>query len=276
MRTSILLVASTLWVGCATSQIEALNSTISEQNQQLTELRQVQASLSVTVEDLETRLFLIKDEFETSRSRNGSAVRRMNELPVVRVSPQAAATQAPPPATMARAQPPTRGVLVFDRLDNQGNVIRGGGSVSSPSAATTSNPTATERDVLPQIERDAMNLYRTSMAHLRGDRYQEAIVGFTNFVERYPTHGYADNAIYWMGECYYARGLWMKSLETFQQVIQSYPLGNKAPDSMLKAGLCHLKLRNHRQGREVLEQVVQFYPSNPVARIARERLEQSQ
>jgi TolA-binding protein len=79
-----------------------------------------------------------------------------------------------------------------------------------------------------------------------------------------------------MGECYYARGLWMKSLETFPQVIQSYPLGNKAPDSMLKAGLCHLKLRNHRQGREVLEQVVQFYPSNPVARIARERLEQSQ
>ena len=86
------------------------------------------------------------------------------------------------------------------------------------------------------------------------------------------THNYADNAIYWMGESYYDRGLWRKALQTFQQVIQNYPLENKVPDAMLKLGLCQKQLNNIRQAREILLQVAELYPKSPVARIAQDRL----
>ena len=295
--------ATMLVLGCGANQTEILTTQVTRMNEQLVQLRKVQAGMSVTIEDLETRLFLLKDEVETAQYRRAGrnapmrptlrqtpptqpaalptvAVRRPGtpELPVVRLRPTPAQPSAAPPPVVASRPPTAPGVIQYDRLDEDGNIYRGGSATAErpegQGGPGTDQPPNSTRPAVPASERAAMALYKTSLEHLRQNRYEESLRGFGDFLDKYPTHGYADNAVYWMGECYYARALWVKAMETFQRVIQNYPLGNKVPDAMLKLGLCHLQMRNYRQARSVLQQVAQMFPNSPVAGVATNRLEQ--
>lgn len=276
MRTLVTSIILTVAVGCGTGQ-QLLDKKLTELNTQLTQLRKNQATMSVTMEDLETRLFLVQDELDTARNGTPKARRRMNDLPVVRVQPQHGPESVFDPRADQRHDIGKRddGILEYDQLTDSGEVVRAGGTPEPAGPKAVEPPKRrTSPPPVQQSDRDAKKLYSESYDHVKARRYEKAITGFTQFVERFPNHSYADNAVYWMGECYYDRGLWLKALSLFQQVISSYPLGNKSPDAMLKLGLCHQQLRNYSQARDVLTQLTQIYADNPVASIAKTRLEQ--
>lgn len=276
MRTLVTGVILTVATGCGAGQ-QIVEKQLTELNTQLTQLRKNQATMSVTMEDLETRLFLVQDELDTARNGSPQARRRMNDLPVVRIQPQHGPESVFDPRANERNQIAQRddGVLEYDQLTDSGRVVRAGGPSETAGHKTVEPPMRrTSPPPVKQEDRDAKALYSHSYEHLKARRYENAVTGFTEFVERFPNHSYADNAVYWMGECYYARGLWLRALNLFQQVISSYPLGNKSPDAMLKLGLCHHQLRNYSQARDVLTQLTQIYTDNPVAKIAKTRLEQ--
>ena len=279
MRALFTCVGVVFAVGCGAGQAELTAKTVGELTQQVGELRKSQATMSVTVEDLETRLFLVQDELDTYRKRTVMARQHEEQLPVVRVEPQnGPVAEFDPKADLPRVAVHDDRPVEFDHLDDEGNVLRpraGKPVIEAKAPAPKQIRTPAEsRKPLPRSEHDAMTLYQDSYALIEKKHYEEAITGFTQFIEQYPDHGYADNAMYWMGEAYYDRGLWTKALQTFQDVIQSFPLGNKVPDAMLKLGLCHQQLKNFRQAREVLQQVADIYPKSDVARIATTRLEQ--
>ncbi len=266
--------AATL-VGCGgVSKVDKMQAQITEVLNQLTELRKNQAGMSVTVEDLETRLFLVQDDLDTMRPNNRRrAYTQIPEgLPTKTLSPR-----RPAPAPVASKPAP-----VFDCLNDAGERVPCKNVIATAPVARVAPPApaapvakAAGKPVTT-ADRDAVGLYKDSYQHVKANRYEQAIDGFNKFIERFPNHGYADNAVYWMGECYYDRALWVKAMQTFQQVIQAYPLGNKAPDAMLKLGLCYIQLRNVIQAREVLQQVTEIYPKSPVAKIALQRLERLQ
>ncbi|HIA03361.1 MAG TPA: tol-pal system protein YbgF [Myxococcales bacterium] len=264
-------------IGCGTTNNELLLRQVKDLNQQLSELRKSQTGVEVTVDDLETRLFLVQDELDTYRKRG----RNISSLPVVRVEPQNGPISIfdSNQDTKAPTSQNESGPLFFDRITDDGTLIRGGANMPEALVSETSTRgkrrrTEQHKPRLGKSEVAAVSSYKASYQLLKQQQYQDAIEGFRKFVEKNPTHGYADNAIYWMGECYYARGLWLQALKTFQQVIQNYPLGNKAPDAMLKVGLSHQQLKNNSQARQVLRQVMEIYPDSPVAGLADARLKQ--
>lgn len=264
-------------IGCGTTNNELLLRQVKDLNLQLTDVRKSQTGVAVTVEDLETRLFLVQDELDTYRKRS----QNISRLPVVRVEPQNGPVSVFDSNQDTKYSPSqnTSGPLFFDRITDDGKLIRGGANRPDAHAAETStksnrHKTQPNKRRLGKSELAAVSSYKASYQLLKQQQYQDAIDGFRTFVEKNPTHGYADNAIYWMGECYYARGLWLQALKTFQQVIQNYPLGNKSPDAMLKVGLSHQRLKNNRQARQVLQQVMEIYPNSPVANLAGARLKQ--
>ncbi len=254
---------------CAGSH-EAMVKNVSEVRQQLLELRKSQARMSVTVEDLETRLFLVQDELDTTHSRLARARRPERELPVVRLKrkPGASANFDPMADTPRRRTQP-KGKARFDSLDSSGDLVQGDPPADAGGPQAKSPP----KHRTSKSDRSAMYLYQESYDHLKSNRFEKAVAGFQSFVRTYPNHGYADNSMYWMGEAYYARALWVRALEIFQKLLVSYPIGNKAPDAMLKLGLCHQQLRNLNQAREVLQQVTEIYPKSPVSKLAAARLE---
>ena len=113
--------------------------------------------------------------------------------------------------------------------------------------------------------------YKGSLDEYYSRRYESAISGFTELLTVAPNSTLADNAQYWIGECYYAIGNFEKALDAFQKVF-NFPDSNKLSDAQLKLGLTYLKLGNTNNAREEFNGTVQNYPGTSAANYATQEL----
>jgi len=100
---------------------------------------------------------------------------------------------------------------------------------------------------------------------LQKQKFQEALVGFSQFLTQYPHAHLASNAQYWMGECYYATQQFGKAIKEFEQVIGKFPESNKVPAALLKIGYSHLALQDREMAKATFRQLVRTYPKSPEA-----------
>ncbi|MHB8426032.1 MAG: tol-pal system protein YbgF [Gammaproteobacteria bacterium] len=115
--------------------------------------------------------------------------------------------------------------------------------------------------------------YQQTFDLLKQGRYEDAINGFTNFIQQYPQSSLVPNAEFWMGEAHYQMSDFHGALVNYQAVMQGYPNSNKAPDALLKIGYAQYELRHYQAARKTLDSVIRQYPGSNVARLARQRLE---
>ncbi len=115
-------------------------------------------------------------------------------------------------------------------------------------------------------------LYREAWLLLKEGNLIQAFEKFTMLAELFPNSKLADNALYWAGECCYAREQLGEALHFFQRVIVEYPMGNKVPDAMLKMAYIYLHQGKRTAGMALLHQIVTDYPHHPAAVKALSRL----
>ncbi len=115
-------------------------------------------------------------------------------------------------------------------------------------------------------------LYQQAFSELTHRNYQAAVRTFKRFVQKYPKSNLADNAQYWVGECYFAMGDFQKAILEFQTVLKKYPNGNKTPAALLKQGFSFVELKSYADAKAFLEKVIRTYPKTPEALQAKEKL----
>ncbi len=126
-------------------------------------------------------------------------------------------------------------------------------------AVTSSAPRETPPD----------QLYATAMASFRAEEHGQAVLEFTELVERFPQHALASNAQYWIGDAYYRQRDFRQALTEFQKVVDGYPQSPQVPEALLKIGLCHRALKEPAGARESWEQLAKAYPGTTAANQAR-------
>lgn len=109
---------------------------------------------------------------------------------------------------------------------------------------------------------------------LKAGRYDEAIAGFQDQLQRWPKGRYAGNAWYWMGEAHYVKRDYDAALLSFRSLLGEFPDSPKAPDAMLKVGLAQIEKKQKAEARATLQKVVEQYPDTNAATLARQRLDQ--
>jgi tol-pal system protein YbgF len=114
----------------------------------------------------------------------------------------------------------------------------------------------------------AVERYRVALGHVQGQRLTEALAALTGFLNEFPSHPYADNALYWRGEVEYAMRRYPEALRDFQRLVREHPRGNKVPDALLKMGLCHLRMGDTDRARAYFRRVRNEYPDSVAARLA--------
>ena len=114
--------------------------------------------------------------------------------------------------------------------------------------------------------------YDRALGYYRDDRYEEAMAGFKNFLTLYPTSDLADNAHFWIGECYRALTKYEEAILAYQKVINGYPKGNKVPSAMLQQALTFEKINDATTANLVFKKLVKNFPKTKEAEIARKRL----
>ncbi|WP_091857053.1 tol-pal system protein YbgF [Bosea robiniae] len=123
----------------------------------------------------------------------------------------------------------------------------------------------------PQSAKEAYDL---AFASLRRKEYEQAEMGFRQFLQSYPRDRQAVDATYWLGESYLQRQRYREAAEQFLKISRESPKAAKAPDSLLKLGMSLNGLGAKEQACATYAKVGVDYPSasNAVRQgVARER-----
>ena len=143
-------------------------------------------------------------------------------------------------------------------------------ATSAAAAAAASSASAVTGDEGDPAAAQAA--YDVAFKSIRAGNYAEASREFRSFIQQYPNHALAPNALYWLGESYYATTNYKVALESFQQLLGQFPQSDKAPDALLKVGYSQLELKQPDAAEATLTKVTTQYPGSKVASLAQERL----
>ncbi len=120
---------------------------------------------------------------------------------------------------------------------------------------------------------DPETLYQTAYSdYLRGN-YDLALLGFRQYLDSFPDTDLADNASYWIGECYYRQQKYSDAISEYDQVLTRWPRSDKTASAELKKGYAQIELGKKADGVQQLQKVIRDFPTSDEANLARQRLQ---
>lgn len=173
------------------------------------------------------------------------------------------------PGVPVVAAPPATGTAPPAPATNAPQVV-----TAPPQAAAPPPAAAPAAAPAPSNSADEESIYLKSFDQLRASKYDSAISGFRSMLAKYPQGNYADNAWYWMGECYHVKGDDNDALKAYQSLLQQFPASPKVPDALLKTGAIYQAQQKTAQARDAYGRLLKQYPSSSAAGQARTRLAQ--
>ena len=115
--------------------------------------------------------------------------------------------------------------------------------------------------------------YRSAYAEGRAGNSEACIDQFTKFLQTYPASDYADDATYWLADCYFKQGNFSAAVLRFDDVARQYPSGNKAPDALYRQGEALLRMGHGKAAGNAFEKVLRDYPDSARAPEAKKQLD---
>lgn len=112
----------------------------------------------------------------------------------------------------------------------------------------------------PPARADIYTQYRNALVLYGKNRWADARNGFQQVFDAEPSGELADNALFWIGETYYAAGDYANAMRYYTRVTKEYPNENKAPDAMFKTGLAYVKTGDLAMARKSFEETIARYP----------------
>jgi tol-pal system protein YbgF len=150
----------------------------------------------------------------------------------------------------------------------------------SAAAAPAPEETASRKPPSEAVPREGgsgaeVAAYRSAYAASRTGDPQVCIDQFRNFLQTYADSTYADDAAYWMAECYFKDGDFKTAVLRFDDVVARYPTGNKAADALYRQGEALLRLGPGygKAAGKAFERVLREYPDSARAPEAKRRLD---
>lgn len=133
-------------------------------------------------------------------------------------------------------------------------------------------PIQPPKDMEEKLVSGEKNLYEQTLKKYREEKYEKAIIGFKDFLKEYPKSDLADNAQFWIGECYMAIKQYEQAILAYQEVIKKYPKGNKVPNAMLRQALAFYEIKDKISSKLLLKKIIKKYPNSSEAKIAKIKL----
>lgn len=138
---------------------------------------------------------------------------------------------------------------------------------SSPRSTQSSTPAAAVRR--PAGAAEIGETYKRGLELYGRGQTDNARAAFHAVLEADPGGDLADNALYWIGESYFASGRYPEAISYFQRVDRDYSGENKAPDALLKLGMAHAKSGDLTLARQTFESLISRYPYSTAAAAAK-------
>jgi tol-pal system protein YbgF len=147
----------------------------------------------------------------------------------------------------------------------------------SPTApAPRQEPAAAAAPVEPQralVGAQLAENYRQAIILFGGGKHAEARRGFQSVFDADPSGDLADNALFWIGETYFAAKDYTNAVRHYQRVVSDYSTQNKAPDALFKIAMAQERTGDLALARRTLQQVIDRFPYSSPASSAKAELD---
>jgi len=120
---------------------------------------------------------------------------------------------------------------------------------------------------------DCQKIYNAAYFDVVKQNYDLAVKGFENYLKECPRTALADNAQYWIGECYYLQQEYEPAEKAFQKMIDDYPSSERISSAKLKMAKSMYNQRQKTKAKEIFEEIIKSYPGTEEAQEAAQMLE---
>ncbi len=267
----------TLPVACAPkSDVDALQSRVRHQDQQLQQLQPAQADTWAQMQAIRQELASIRGQMEELQSAGGARalVDKVNKHDAALRQVESALALNfnldSPGGGYASGYNPGLGV--------QGAPAQPGQGYAPPPADDGYGgvPVATAAPIPPQTAKDtATALYDTGQAGFNSRNYQEALRSFTDFTKNYPGHKLAPSAWFGVGESNFQLNRFADAALAYDTVITKYGSSPKAPAAYLKQSIAFSKLGQKDAADARMKELIRKFPNSPEAARAKQIMQQN-
>ena len=201
-------------------------------------LRKTLADSQVALQQIQKDLSILSERVDETNGRMGNLRQEISAL---------RQTQQP--------------LVVADNLGSEAQSDEASETETLPEPAAMAGPSATD-------------IYNQARVDYTQGRYSLAISGFQEVLTSEPRGELADNAQYWIGECYLNQRQNDLALEAFDVVIREYPDSNKRSDAYYKKAVTLESMDRRSEAMLMYELVIEQFPRTQVERLARRKLEE--
>jgi tol-pal system protein YbgF len=115
--------------------------------------------------------------------------------------------------------------------------------------------------------------YRDAYAKWREGDAAGCVDLFGKFLQTYPASDHADDATYWLADCYFKQGNFSAAVLRFDDVARQYPSGDRAADALYRQGEALLRMGHGTAASNAFEKVLRDYPTSARAPEAKRQLD---
>jgi tol-pal system protein YbgF len=122
------------------------------------------------------------------------------------------------------------------------------------------------------VDPDERRLSDEAMAVFRRGEFNESAAALAAFQRRYPSSGYNESVLFWLGNAYYGKRDYKNAITSFRTLVSTRPDSARAPEALLSIANCQVELKDTKAARRTIDELIKTYPKSEAAQAGRERL----
>jgi tol-pal system protein YbgF len=129
-------------------------------------------------------------------------------------------------------------------------------------------------DTTTSASADCSKAYDDAFILVRNGKYEPAIAGFQSFLGTCPKDPSAENANYWIGECYYLLQKYPDAVTQFEYLLKNYKGSANTSRALYKLGRSYQELGQKAEARKVFQRLISDYGGTLEAEQAKDRMKE--
>ncbi len=135
--------------------------------------------------------------------------------------------------------------------EKSGEEVKPSPAPTDPEAAFTNDP--------------AIQAYRNAMIFFEAQKYPDAVLAFTGFLENYPDHPLAGSAQYFIGKSYYSQKEYKLAIREYKRVLTSYDRSSHVADTLREIADSEEKLSMNESAAQHRMLLTSLFAHSPAA-----------
>jgi tol-pal system protein YbgF len=116
-------------------------------------------------------------------------------------------------------------------------------------------------------------LFDTSLSDFTMGQWALCIDGFNSYLRSFSRTDLADDAQWYIGECYQQDGKFSEAIDAYNRVISNFPKGDRVPDAYYKRGVALSAMGQVDRARESFETLMKNFPDHETSRLAKQQID---